>query len=105
MKNPLKIAKGIKAATEGKGAEFALNEARSTIVSRIKEGRVKFIDDKQIEYTDKSGTKTTCSFKTMAQIFIDITGQRENLSKLGVSDWDIEMIFRDEYSKQKGGVK
>jgi hypothetical protein len=103
MVNPFKALKGIKAVTEGKGADFALKEARSTIVSRIKQGRVKFLSDTQVEYTDKSGTKTTCSFKTMAQIFIDITGQRENLSKLGVSDWDIEMIFRDEYSKQKGG--
>ena len=103
MWNPLKIAKGIKATTEGRGSEFALQEARNTIQSRIKQRRVKFIDDNTVEYTDREGKKTTYSFEEMAKVFLDITGQRENLAKLGVGEWDIEMIFRDEYSKQKGG--
>ena len=103
MLNPFKIIKAIKSVATGNDAKFVLDEARKTIVSRIKEGRVKFLSDDAVQYTDKNGRKTKYSFEEMTKVFIDVTGQRDNMSKMGLGEWDIEMIFREEYENIKRG--
>ena len=96
MFNPLRA---IKAVAQGKGTDLVLGEARSVIKSRIKDGRVIFINSQRIEYIDKGGERKQYSFSEMAEVFVDVTGQRGRMEELGLGESDIEQIFREEYEE------
>jgi len=92
---------GITDKVYGWATKSVLNKAKATIEKAIKDDRLIFLKDGNIQYTDREGDRAEYTVEKMAETFLDITGQRDNMEKVGLGEKDIQDILLEEYKKVK----
>lgn len=85
------------------GKQTKLKQIKTAVTKAIKEGRLVFVDDKSMDYTDQEGNQYKFTFLEYASEFllrID-PNQQMTLAYFGINETHIVDILRDEYKRQQ----
>ncbi len=86
----------------GGASKVIRNQIRSKIEKVVKEKRLVFLDNDEVDYTDKQGVKKTISLDDMTKILVGASGE-DNLSQVGITPDMVKDMLLEERNKQKGG--
>lgn len=87
----------------GWGYRQGLKGIRKQIEKVIKKGRLAFLDDNKVSYTEKDGKQSEYDYSQFAEIAVDVGGWDNQMSTLGITRQDIVNILQEEYAKSKKG--
>ncbi len=77
------------------------NRAKTQIQSCINEGRLVFLSEDRLRYTDKIGTKFEYTFSEMANAFMNRLGYGgEANTYFGINEETIKTLLSEAYQKQ-----
>ena len=79
-------------------SKIALMGIESNLKKLLKEKRLVFLNDKQVDYTNQEGVKREISFDDMADVFI-LVGGAQNVAAAGVTTEDIRKLIIKAYQK------